>query len=452
MSSARRPPLPLPKDPPPGPFRRDVWRSPLRGPWLASLLSSALLPLIAICALTGFLSHAAYDPDLGQNSVTGSGGIGFDLYIFDWPSSPGWLYALSQGLHVVSGLAAIPILLAKLWTVIPKLFEWPPVRSLAHGVERLGLALLVGSSLFVIATGVINIQYWYVFGFSFVPAHYYGAFVFLAGLAVHVAVKLPTALQAFRERGVWAPLRDDLEHTRPEPPLAGPAGSGGPEPSGSHPASEEEASIPSAPGAPTISRRGLLATVGAASFGLAMMAAGQAVGGPLRSLGLLAPRGRQMPSSGPNAFPVNKTFAAVGIDPTATGSGWRLRVTGPDGDLSFSREQLLALPQATERLTIGCVEGWSTTQTWTGVRLRDLARLAGARASDVVTVQSLQRGGFGRVTLNPGQVMNPRSLLALRVNTVDLSLDHGFPARIIVPALPGVHNTKWVSSLRFAAA
>jgi DMSO/TMAO reductase YedYZ molybdopterin-dependent catalytic subunit len=36
------------------------------------------------------------------------------------------------------------------------------------------------------------------------------------------------------------------------------------------------------------------------------------------------------------------------------------------------------------------------------------------------------------------------------VNGEDLSLDHGFSARIIVPALPGVHNTKWVSKLAFA--
>ena len=37
-----------------------------------------------------------------------------------------------------------------------------------------------------------------------------------------------------------------------------------------------------------------------------------------------------------------------------------------------------------------------------------------------------------------------RSLLALRVGGADLALDHGYPARIIVPGLPGVHNTKWV--------
>jgi DMSO/TMAO reductase YedYZ molybdopterin-dependent catalytic subunit len=40
-------------------------------------------------------------------------------------------------------------------------------------------------------------------------------------------------------------------------------------------------------------------------------------------------------------------------------------------------------------------------------------------------------------------------LLAVRVNGGPLSRDHGYPARIIVPAAPGVHNTKWVTSLGF---
>jgi DMSO/TMAO reductase YedYZ molybdopterin-dependent catalytic subunit len=46
-------------------------------------------------------------------------------------------------------------------------------------------------------------------------------------------------------------------------------------------------------------------------------------------------------------------------------------------------------------------------------------------------------------------VIHPDSLLALRVNDADLSPDHGYPARIIVPGLPGVHNTKWVASIDF---
>jgi DMSO/TMAO reductase YedYZ molybdopterin-dependent catalytic subunit len=46
-------------------------------------------------------------------------------------------------------------------------------------------------------------------------------------------------------------------------------------------------------------------------------------------------------------------------------------------------------------------------------------------------------------------VADGRSLLALTVNGEDLSPDHGYPARVIVPAAPGVLNTKWVARLTF---
>ena len=53
-------------------------------------------------------------------------------------------------------------------------------------------------------------------------------------------------------------------------------------------------------------------------------------------------------------------------------------------------------------------------------------------------------GSFQRAATQPNA-----DVLALRVDGADLSLDHGYPARIIVPALPGVHNTKWVSGIAF---
>nr|MDQ3825703.1 aminotransferase class I/II-fold pyridoxal phosphate-dependent enzyme [Actinomycetota bacterium] len=82
--------------------------------------------------------------------------------------------------------------------------------------------------------------------------------------------------------------------------------------------------------------------------------------------------------------------------------------------------------------------------------LADLADLAGAAPDDQLFVESLQRGGgFGSVTLSAGQVRTADALLALRVNGADLSLDHGFPARVVVPAIPGVHNTKWVTRITF---
>lgn len=106
------------------------------------------------------------------------------------------------------------------------------------------------------------------------------------------------------------------------------------------------------------------------------------------------------------------------------------------------------MPQQTYQLPIACVEGWSTVQTWTGVRLRDLAQLVGAGGQQVL-VQSIQRGGFGTVTLSKGQAGDRATLLALSVNGAELTLDHGYPARLIIPGAPGVHNTKWVRRLSF---
>ena len=134
-----------------------------------------------------------------------------------------------------------------------------------------------------------------------------------------------------------------------------------------------------------------------------------------------------------------------------TGPEYRLLLCSGDCELSLTRAELLALEQHTATLPIACVEGWTTTQEWTGVRLADLARTAGADAPDSALVRSLQRHGALRiVALNGPQARHPDALLALKVNGADLSPDHGYPARIIVPGLPGVHNTKWVSSIEFA--
>ncbi|MFB4279583.1 molybdopterin-dependent oxidoreductase [Nonomuraea sp. MTCD27] len=414
---------------PPGPFRPGFWRSPLRGPWLTSVLGLVLLAGLVIVAVTGLLSYAAYQPRLPGNDTTPTKGL-LGFYLFDWPTDPAWLYRLTQGAHVVVGLTLVPVLLAKLWSVIPKLFAWPPARSIAEAVERASLVLLVGGAVFQFATGILNIQIFYVFPFSFYPAHLYGAWIFLAALAVHVVVRLPKAIRAVRSRDLRRELRTGLAGTRPEPP-------------------DPDGLVATDPAPPTMSRRGLLAFVGGGSVMMFGLSVGQTLDGPLRRTALLAPHGRDY-GTGPNDFQINKTAASLGVTAAETGARWRLTVAGP-GRLHLSREDLLAMPLHTYALPIACVEGWSTEQTWTGVRLADLARLAGVPPGSAgVTARSLQRVGyFGQASLRARQVADPRSLLALRVNGADLSLDHGYPARIIVPNAPGVHNTKWVRELDF---
>ena len=372
--------------------------SPLRSEWLTSALGSVLLVLVTIVAVTGFLSHAAYMPDLPGNRI-----VAHALPLtFGWPTSPSWIYALTQSLHTNVGLVAIPFLLAKLWSVIPKLFAWPPVTSPAQGIERLSIALLVSSSVFELATGVLNMQYWYAFKFNFVVAHYYGAVVFVASLVLHVIVKLPVLGRAYRTR------REVGEVV------------GG-----------------------TMSRRGLFAFTGGAALALLAANAGQSVGGPLRATAFLAPRRKALPGD----FPINKTAAAAKVTPAMVGDAYRLTLNDA---VELTRADLLRLEQHTRRLPIACVEGWTTTQQWTGVPLAKLAELAGMPGASSVLVRSLQpKGVLSKASLSRDQI--GQALLALEVNGADLSLDHGFPARIICPGLPGVHNVKWVGALEFRA-
>ncbi|WP_242677335.1 molybdopterin-dependent oxidoreductase [Streptomonospora litoralis] len=420
---------------PPGPARARFWRSPLRGPWLTSVFGVVLLAGIAVVFTTGLLSYAAYNPDLAAvNDTTPDKGL-LGFYLFDWPTSPYWLYRLTQGLHVTLGVVLVPVLLAKLWSVIPKLFTWPPVRSAAHALERISLLLLVGGAVFQFATGLLNVQLTYLFPGSFYPLHFYGAWVFISALVVHVALRMRVVVAALGRRRAGR---------AGEPPAAA-----HPSPGGSGTGLEATRPAP-----PTLSRRGALGLVGLGSLTLFAVTAGQSIGGPLRVTALLAPRGRG-PGPGPNGFQVNKTTAAVGISASDIGPDWRLTVRGDGGERVFSRPELLEMAQFSAALPIACVEGWSTTdQQWSGIRLADLAALVDAAADDGrapgVMVESVQQeGAFRAAALRANQVRDPRSLLALRVNGADLSADHGFPARVIVPANPGVHNTKWVERLTF---
>ncbi|MFJ9815814.1 molybdopterin-dependent oxidoreductase [Streptomyces sp. NPDC101151] len=423
------------RDHPRLPTSPGFWRSPLRGPWFTSVLGLVLLAGITVLFVTGLLSYAAYNPDLSRvNDTTPDKGI-LGFYLFAWPTGPVWLYRFTQGVHVTLGITLIPVLLAKLWSVVPRLFTLPPARSVAHALERISLLLLVGGGLFEFTTGVLNVQLDYVFPGSFYPLHFYGAWVFFAAFVAHAVLKTPAALRTVRGR-----LRED----------ASPA-----QESADSPVSPDspDSLVSPDPDPPTFSRRGALWLVGGGSLLLFLTTVGQSLGGPFRRTALLAPHGGADPRGGPNGFQINKTAAYAGIDPAETGEeAWRLVVTGRTGTVRLSRARLLQMPQYSSSLPIACVEGWSTAdQWWRGVRLRDLAALVGYDGDPPdVFVESLQRhGAFRRAALRANQVADPRSLLALHVNGEDLSPDHGYPARIIVPAAPGVLNTKWVARLTF---
>ena len=364
----------------------DDFSDRLRGPQVTSRVGRWLGIMFTVAFLTGVWSHLQYSP--GWLSL---------------PTRPVRLYQVTQGVHVVSGTVCVPLLLMKLWSVFPRLFLKPSrsARELAvHVIERLSILVLVSAAIFQLSTGLTNSAQWYPWGFSFRTMHYAVAWVAITALVVHVAVKLPVI-----RRSLATPL---------------------PPPSGKE-----------------LSRRGLLRTTWAAC-GLAGLATAGATLEPLRRVSVFAVRS----GDGPQGVPVNRTAKAAGVQRLAADPAWRLEVAYAGRTTSYARADLQAMEQTTADLPIACVEGWSATGTWTGVRLADLVRSVGAPASSRVFVRSLQRrGGFATSELPAEFVEDPLTLLALSLAGEPLDLDHGFPCRLIAPARPGVMQTKWLARI-----
>ncbi len=106
------------------------------------------------------------------------------------------------------------------------------------------------------------------------------------------------------------------------------------------------------------------------------------------------------------------------------------------------------MPQHTATLPIACVEGWSASPTWTGVRVRDLMAQAGAADGAEAIAHALHDSERLRTApVSAAHASDPDTLLALFVGGEPLAPDHGFPVRLIGPNRPGVHQTKWVGRL-----
>jgi hypothetical protein len=77
-----------------------------------------LLVGLPVVMVTGLCSNVAYNPWLNGNvALQGRVRSPLDFYLFTWPAHPTWLCALNQGIHVSLGLALIPAILVKQWSV-----------------------------------------------------------------------------------------------------------------------------------------------------------------------------------------------------------------------------------------------------------------------------------------------------------------------------------------------
>ncbi|MEU6859291.1 molybdopterin-dependent oxidoreductase [Glycomyces sp. NPDC046736] len=132
---------------------------------------------------------------------------------------------------------------------------------------------------------------------------------------------------------------------------------------------------------------------------------------------------------------------------------WSLRVHGMvDRELTFSFDDLLGRELIERDITLACVSNpvggdLVGNARWLGVRLADLLAEAGPSAE---ADQLVSRSSDGWTAGSPTELVfdGRDAMIALGMNGEPLPVDHGWPARLVIPGLYGyVSATKWLTEL-----
>ncbi len=205
----------------------------------------------------------------------------------------------------------------------------------------------------------------------------------------------------------------------------------------------------------TVSAGGLLrmldarAQVGALRAALGLPTAGRLAPGDLAAADLGVKGITPVVTPNASFYRIDTALLVPQIDPRT----YSVAIGGMvDRPFSLSYDELLAMPQVEADITIQCVSNevggdLVGLARWQGVLLRDVLAMAGVQpGADQIVGTSVDgwTGGFPTALGLDGR----NALIAVGMNGEPLPVEHGFPARLIVPGLYGyVSATKWLESI-----
>ena len=128
---------------------------------------------------------------------------------------------------------------------------------------------------------------------------------------------------------------------------------------------------------------------------------------------------------------------------------WALKVGGlVKRPMVLTLAQLQTMPRTDMRVQHHCVEGWSAVALWQGVRLSEIAKLAGIdRRVQFVEFRSFDSGYWSSWDL--GSALHPQTLLAYGFNGRPLYAPHGAPLRVYSAVKLGYKNVKYLTEVNF---
>lgn len=225
--------------------------------------------------------------------------------------------------------------------------------------------------------------------------------------------------------------------------------------------------------APTDSgRRQLFATLGLVGVGVVSGAIGAVLSRQLHSVSgdrtaftppaVAKPLPPPPPSAQPSGVALpsyvtsNKEFYRIDTAlsvPQVSRAQWQLKIHGMvDREITYRFDDLAKFELVEKMVTLTCVSNpvggdLISNAVWTGYRVRDLLAAAGVHP-DADMVLSTSIDGFTAGTPVEALTDDRDALLAITMNGEPLPVEHGYPARLVVPGLYGyVSATKWIVDL-----
>ena len=130
-------------------------------------------------------------------------------------------------------------------------------------------------------------------------------------------------------------------------------------------------------------------------------------------------------------------------------AGWSLAVTGLVArPLSLTLDDLERLPRTRTRVRHHCVEGWSAVASWEGVRLAEIARIAGMDPrARYVEFRSFDADYWSSWDL--ASALHPQTILAYGMDGARLPLEHGAPLRLYSAVKLGYKMVKYLTEVSF---
>jgi DMSO/TMAO reductase YedYZ molybdopterin-dependent catalytic subunit len=128
---------------------------------------------------------------------------------------------------------------------------------------------------------------------------------------------------------------------------------------------------------------------------------------------------------------------------------WTLEVGGMvKRPLRLTLDDLVAMPRVRQKVNHYCVEGWTAVAEWTGVRVSELARLAGADPN-AMAVDFASFDNDYHESWDLASAMHAQTVIAYGLDGRFLGPAYGAPARVHSPIKLGYKSTKYLTKVTF---